>query len=66
MPRLNRLDLEDALSEYEENQEAISEILADEELTDSEKTAAIADLLSDEDEEDARGRRQCDSRRSSY
>lgn len=51
MPRLNRLDLEDALSEYEETQEAISEILADEELTDSEKTTAIADLLSDEDDE---------------
>ena len=49
MPRPNQLDLEDELSEYEETQEAISEILADEELTDSEKTAAIADVLSDFD-----------------
>jgi hypothetical protein len=55
MPRLNRLDLEDALSEHEETQEAISDIIADEDLNDSEKTAAIADLLSDEDEEDADG-----------
>ena len=51
MPQLNRLDLEDALSEYEETQESISEILEDEDLTDFEKTKAIADLLSDEDEE---------------
>ena len=52
MPRLDRLDLEDALSEYAESQDAISEILADEELTDSEKTTAIAELLSDEEDED--------------
>jgi len=52
MQRLSRLDLEEALSEYEETQATIDEILADEEMTDSEKTGAIADLLSEDDEED--------------
>lgn len=52
MSRVNRLDLEDALSEYEEAQAAILEILADDDLSDTEKTDAISELLSDDDEEE--------------
>jgi len=55
MPRLNRMDLEEALSDYEETQGAIGEILADDELSDSDKTEAIADLLSEEAEDDYEG-----------